>query len=266
MTLFQLKQYREIITFLINDEPGVKQELSRHMRCQPAYLSRVMAGKADLSQDQILLLADFFKLDKEQTEYIVYVLLENRSGNSKSKEFFREKAEQNARKNLQLKKQLNADTKLASEFEATYYSSWIYSALHISLLNPKLDLKSFAEQCGLKWSDVILALNNLERMGLAKKDHNKWSVLHTSTHLGPDSPWLSRHHINWRMKICEKMSREDLEGLHYTSIASCSHQDRARVNQVLVDALQKCREIIKNSSDEVSFYYGCDLFDLASKA
>lgn len=266
MLIYNLKQYREIIELLLNKKSGARLRLSQHIGCQAAYLSRVMGHKADLSQDQILLVADFFKLDTDQTEYLVYTLLENRGGNAKSKKFFREKAQQIAERGLQLNKQLRAESKLSTEFEAAYYSSWIYSALHISLLNPKFDIKNFSEQNGLRWPDVLSALNKLEQIGLIMKKQNRWQVVHTNTHLGANSPWLSRHHINWRMKISEKMTREDLNGLHYTSIASCSKADRERVNQVLIEALQKCRDIIKKSSDEVSFYYGCDLFELTSEA
>jgi hypothetical protein len=225
-----------------------------------------MGHHADLSQDQILLAADFFGLDTDQTEYIVYILLENRSGNQKSKKFFQAKAAEIAEKGLQLKKQIKAETKLSPELESIYYSSWVYSALHISLLNPKFDLKIFSEQSGLSWTEILSAIKKLEQIGLIEKKNNKWKVSDTRTHLGQGSPWLSRHHINWRMKICERMSREDMSGLHYTSVASCSLQDREKINQIFVEALQKCRALIKDSPDEVSFYYGFDLFDLTSRS
>ncbi len=262
MTIYNLKNYREIIELLMNKRTGMKLKLSHHIGCQPAYLSRVMGEQADLGQDQIMLVADFFQLDQDQTEYLVYILLENRAGHHKTKKLFSSKAAQIAEKGLQLKKQLKAESKLTEEFESIYYSSWVYSALHISLLNKNFDERKFSEKTGLNQKDILAALNKLESIGLILKKQNKWHVVHTNTHLGIDSPWVSRHHMNWRMKISEKMSRSDLNGLHYSSVASCSQVDRVKINEILLEAIQKCRSIIKNSPDEMTIYYGLDLFNL----
>ncbi len=262
MSIYNENDYRKIVLKLIGGKTGVKFKLSHYMGCQPAYLTRVLKGQADFNQDQILSLAEFFQLDQDQSEYLLYVLLENRSAKASTKKLFKSKSAQIAEKGLQLKKQLNADSKLSEEFEAVYYSSWVYSALHIALLSPHFEEKKISEHLGLKLQDTLNALNKLETIGLIFKKNNRWHVTHTNTHLGSDSPWLSRHHMNWRIKMTEKMSRNDLVGLHYSSTACCSKEDKIIINQTLLTAIQKCRDIIKKSSNEVVFYYGVDLFNL----
>lgn len=262
MNLYSETDYRKVITNLVGAKSGLKIKLSQHMGCQPSYLTRVLKGQADLNQDQLLSICSFFQFDLDQTEYLLCVLLENRSAKISTKKFFKTKITQISEKALQLKKQLKAESKLSEEFEDIYYSSWIYSAIHISLLSPSFDEKKISEHFGVKLQDTLNALNKLELMGLIIKKNNRWQVVHTNTHLGSDSSWLSRHHMNWRIKLTEKMSRNDLNGLHYSSIACCSKEDKILINQILLEALQKCRELIKKSKNETVFYYGLDFFNL----
>ncbi|MNL60853.1 hypothetical protein D3C87_1847030 [compost metagenome] len=99
-------------------------------------------------------------------------------------------------------------------------------------------------------------------MGLIELTGGKISSKNSTIHLGEDSPWVTRHHMNWRHKTAEKLSRNDKEGLHYTSVISCSQADFAKVHETFIELIKKTRKTVAASADEVLGHYSLDLYKI----
>ncbi|MNL38709.1 hypothetical protein D3C87_1609410 [compost metagenome] len=100
-------------------------------------------------------------------------------------------------------------------------------------------------------------------MGLIEMNGGKMSSKNASIHLGEDSIWVTRHHMNWRHKTAEKLSRNNKEGLHYSSVISCSREDLAKIHESFVEIIKKTRKTVSASADEVLGHYSLDLYKLA---
>lgn len=264
MTLFECDNYILAIKVFLTKKAGLKSKLSQFIGVQASYLSKVLKNQADLNHDQILLVAQFFSLDELETDYLWHLLLANRAGRVGTRNYYNEKLKNIKKKAHELEKKLKTKSNLQEDLESEYYSSWIHSAVHITLLIKKMGPNEIAKTLGLQEQEILNSLRLLEKTGFIKKQQDTWQVITTTTHLSKSSRWLARHHINWRIKTIEKISRDNMNGLHYTSIACCSRKDKERIDQLLLDTLTKVREIIKNSSDEISFFYGLDSYDLTN--
>jgi transcriptional regulator with XRE-family HTH domain len=256
--------YIEILEGLIQQDKkaGTKSRLAVYIGCQPAYVSRVLSRQADLSSDQLLKAAGFFNLSEFEKEFLMDVLQENRAGDHATKSFFRARAEKTLEKVRQLENRLRANNKLSSADEAKYYESWLYSAVHMAARIPSLqNLEALSKGLGLEASQLTQVLSELAQMGLLTFEVASQT---SSLHVGESNPWVVRHHMNWRHKTAEKLSRGVRDGLHYTSVVSCSREDFALIHENFIETIQKVRKTVSKSSDEVLGHYSLDLYKLST--
>jgi hypothetical protein len=203
------------------------------------------------------------KLMKCFRERILDVLQENRAGDENTKRFFRLRAEKTLVKVRQLENRLRTTNKLNSADEAKYYDSWIYSAVHMASRVPEYqDLKKLSLMFGTTSAQMSDILSTLATMGLVEFESGKVTSHTSGLHVGESSPWVSRHHMNWRHKTAEKLSRGNKDGLHYTSVISCSAEDLTRIREFFIDTIQKTRKTVSKSDDEVVAHYSLDLYQL----
>lgn len=265
MNIFEILDYRQIFSQLIarTERKGTKSRLAKALLCQSAYISRILAGRADLSTDQLVRAAAFFGLTEIEREYWLNVLLENRSADRAAKTLFRNRALELRQSIESLSNRLRTGDALTQEQQVRYYRSWLPSTIHMAVRNQKMQRPAvLAEALGVPLASVTKALGELTEMGLVNEDGGRFWSTDKGVHLDSESPWISRHHANWRHKTAERMSRDQLEGLHYSSAISCSASDLPRIKDVLIEALQKVRKIVSKSGDETVAHYAIDFYGL----
>lgn len=107
------------------------------------------------------------------------------------------------------------------------------------------------------------AVATLQQMGLVTFAMNKIECLNSQVHLGADEDCIFQHHQNWRLKTIEKMNNGNHQGMHYSSVISCSRRDLEKVNKVLVEAIRQIRQTVKDSKDEEVAHYSIDFYNLS---
>lgn len=50
--------------------------------------------------------------------------------------------------------------------------------------------------------------------------------------------------------------------LHYSGVITCSNQDLEKIREILIEAIQSIRNLVKDSKDETLAVYNIDLFGL----
>jgi hypothetical protein len=83
-----------------------------------------------------------------------------------------------------------------------------------------------------------------------------------STHLGTESPLISRHHQNWRLKTIERASNISQNELLFTSPVSISKNDIPKVKKILMNAVEDCFKIIDPSACEELACLNIDWFKI----
>lgn len=79
-------------------------------------------------------------------------------------------------------------------------------------------------------------------------------------YLPGDSSLISRHHANWRIHALQSLFAANSEDLHYSSVVTLSREDGARIREQLIQAIQKAKEIIKDSPEEDLFGFHMDFY------
>ena len=219
-SIYAYSGYKSFLIDLMETFPnggrGQRKALADAINCQVAYITHVLSGDSHFSLEQIEAAARHFSLSKEETEFLLLILQQNRAGTAELRQFFDRLIREHRTQNNLLKERLKIKETLTREDQATYYSSWQYAAIHIALTVPKLrTVEKLTERFQIPSSRVLEILNFLCSKGLATKSLNTYNTTNPFLHLENDSPLISKHHSNWRMKTIQ-----NLDNRIYASTAS----------------------------------------------
>ncbi len=150
-----------------------------------------------------------------------------------------------------LKSLIPPSTELSVEAKSTFYSQWYYSAIRILTSTERYRTHDeLAERLGLPRAKAKAALEFLVTNGLCVEQNGHLNVGPQSTHIGNDSPLVTRHHLNWREKSLACVERMRDDELFFTSPVSIATKDIPRVRKILVDAIEAAFKMIDPSPCE----------------
>lgn len=260
----QIYAYNDYLTFL-NDQleqnknqRGFHAQLAKAAGMHPSYLSRILHESIHLTPDQAAGLCNFWKFDRDETNFFLNLVHLARAGTPNLKKIIEDELKTIKAKYKDLGAHLPAE-KVDFQKENIYYSAWYYSAVHIILTIPQMQTEgAIAEKLNLPMMQVRKILETLEALDLIKKNKNKWEPTKNNVHLTNDSWMATIHHINWRMKIADRIQFKNQEDLHYTGIHTLSRSDFKKIKDQLLESLVKVDKVIRPSSEEE---LGCLLID-----
>jgi uncharacterized protein (TIGR02147 family) len=269
-TAFEFKDYKAFVNYALESgsQPsrGIRTRMAEAIQCHSAYVSQVLNGDSHFSPEQGESLAKFLGLSKGESQYFLNSLFYARAGTQSLREYFSEQMSSLKEEHFVLKNRLQYTKSLSKEDHATFYSSWHYGAVHVAVTIPSCQTQSgLCEYIGLSLQRVNEILSFLKSVGLVTEKSGRFQIGATHINLGSDSPLISKHHTNWRMKAVQSMDAPRKSDLHYSSVITASKEDLDKIRSVLVKAIEDVRSIVKPSKEEACFSYNIDFFDLKNK-
>jgi len=253
--IYAFTDYKALILSLIEAQPnggrGVRGRLAAAIRCQVAFISHVLAGNYHFSAEQAEACARFFGLGKEEAEFFLLLVSENRAGTPELRGLFQKMIDERKKQHRQLQTRTKIEQTLGREEQATYYSHWYYAAVHMLLTIPAYRApEEIRRRLKLSPKVVNQVLKFLLRTGLARQEGNLYVPGNALLHLEPDSPLIARHHANWRMAAAQALGDESPHDLHYSGVVSCAAEDLPVVRERIAKCLEDCMAVIKPSPAE----------------
>ncbi len=269
--VFEYQEYKSYVLAWVAARPdgtrGVKSRIAERIQCQLAYVSQIFAGSAHLSIEQAEALNGFLGHSDEEGEYFVLLVQSARAGTHSLREFFKKQVQRHLNQRLILKNRLTHKSSLNREDQATYYSHWLYCAVHMAVLIPQLRTPfAISNYFQVDLSKVSAVVTFLDSVGLVSQKGGGLLPGETRIHLESDSPMISKHHINWRLQAMKALERETPGELHYSGVIGISAENVFRVREVMVKAIEQVRSIVKGSEDEAIYCYSLDLFGLGKSS
>jgi uncharacterized protein (TIGR02147 family) len=262
-SIFVFDDYRKVLKELMVGR-GVQVRLAQHVGCQQSYLSRVLAGRAELSQEQALSITTFFGFDQLESEYFLVMVNLNRAGSAELRSYYKKKLDDIVDKKLLVRNRVKVADTLTPEQKSIYYSDWLYCAVHVlSAVERYRTVTEIAKRLGVVENRIMDVLQFLETCGLVAKAKNRYMNRAPLVHLTGDSELIRLHHMNWRLRAVEALSRRNEQNLNYSSVISCSESDSVKIRELFLETIQKARKIIQESSpDEQVYCYNLDFFGI----
>ena len=265
-SLFEHKDYKTYLSERAGPKgarTGFRSGLAEAAGCNLTYVSQVLSGPRDFSLEQAEQASAFLGHTPEERHYFLLLVQKARAGTKALEKYFEEQLDGVRASRLQLKNRIAPGAALSKEHQYTYYSSWIYAAVHVGISIPQLQTKeALARYLHLRGEVVQPVLDFLVEAGLAVEEKNRYRIGPTMIHLGNDSKNILRHHANWRARALVSLEKESASDLHYSAAVSVSRADAIRLKSRLMDVIQQTVKEIGASPEEEVFCFALDFFGL----
>ena len=264
-SIYAFDSYREYLKVVLPKKGvgrGRRGELARYLKCQAAFLSQVLSFKVHISKDMAYRTSRFLGLSPHETEFFLLLHEFEKSSTKELTEYLHDQINLQ-RKAISCSEELILNGK-KDPFASTYYSSWIYAAVHLATsLGSGVSEESLAERLHISKDNLELIKAFLIEAGLVQEDTRIAAISSRRLPLDPASEYLSRYHCNWRLKSLASLDFPSIDDLHYTSILALSFEDLTVIRQMILNFLSQQERISKETRKDRIYAFNLDLFELA---
>lgn len=264
--VYSFVNYKHYLQAVMKSRPrhgrGFFAKLAADIGITSAQMSHVMRGQRDLTLEQAIKITRVFALAPIETEYFLEMVAFARAGNQELREFSRKKLNKLKDQGLQLKNQVSEHRELSDSQKAQFYSSWQYSAIRLLCSIKPIQLDEIVSSLHLERSRVSEILIFLQEAGLCKATSKGYVMSQQSTFVPRSSPFVHKHHSNWRLKALERAELNLESDLFFTSPVSLSKADFERFKIELADIIKRFSALVKDSPSEQLACLNVDFFKL----
>ncbi len=265
LRVFHFQSYLQIISHFVEinqDERGYRSRLAEAAGVQSSFLTKILSGAAQPTVEQGFGLSRFWNLHPLEEEYFLTLLQIERASEINYKSHLQTKLAELRRISAENFRWKDPSSDLENhERQALYYSSWLYGAIHFLLTIPKYQsVENLAVRLNMSLPQIRTILEDLKSADLAERVQNHWRAKTKNLHLSKTSPFASVYHSQWRQKAIEDLSAKDYENIHYTTLYTMSVSDHNQLKQMILDFIQKTRDVVISSPEEELYCFTCDFF------
>lgn len=240
---------------------GLKSSLARAMGVSPTMMTFFLQGSKTPNLEQASELADFVKFTDFETDYLFVLIDLERSGTAKLRHKLRRKAQEMQAEAKKLSRRVRQDKQLSDEVKAIYYSNWTFTAVRNLAAIPGFDNENaIAQRLNLPIQQVRRVIEFLIANGLIARSAGQLSYGPQTIYLGADSPFVIRHHQNWRHQAIEKMNQGREDDLFITSPMSLSKAVVEEIRRSLPEFFEAILKKTGPSDSEESYCFNLDWF------
>lgn len=265
MAVFEYNDYKSFIRTEIKSRAGRGRgefsRLAEHLGVNATMVSQVMAGSKDFTLEQAKKVADYFILPPIETDYFLILVQIERAGTQDLKNYFREKRDELKKESLQISKRIVSERKLNDLERSIFYSSGLYSAIHLyTSLDREANFEDIINKFDISRARAQEILQFLLSTGLCVQEKGRYRMGTQSTHVEKSSPFLIKHHSNWRIAAIQKSENLSDEEMMFTANISLSKKDFGKIRESLIQTVQEVSKTVKDSSPEDIANLNIDFF------
>lgn len=244
---------------------GFRSRLAEILECQNAYISQILNTHANFSLEQALKITSFLQLNEDETKYFMLLVEHSRAGTPALQKFFEKDIEAFREKFLDVKTRMQNARALTEADQVIYYSSWIYSTVHILLTIPSYrTLSKIATALRIEEPVVAEVMMFLVSAGLAVEQKGQFLPGPVQIHLGKDSPNIRHHLANWRVRAVQAIN-VGKDDVHYSTVSSLSLEDAEKLKAKFVQLIQEYVQTVAPSKEETLYNFNLDFYSLLKK-
>jgi uncharacterized protein (TIGR02147 family) len=262
MNVFEFSDYRAFLHSWLEAEnrPGGRTRLASSLQCSPSWLSRALSGVVQLTPDQAFGAARYCGMTESETDFFLLLVERERAASPALRKHLEGKLEELRQESRGFGAVVKAGTAVSEEDSVRYYSSWLYSAVHVACMVQPFSVEELAPalRCAPQGLPKILA--ELKEMGLLRNQAGKWSATEKSVHLKADHPMALMAHSVWRNLTVQRLQDGNPEDLHYSAIHCLSRADVEKLRRRLREVVLECRSVIEASPSEALAVFCLDWY------
>jgi uncharacterized protein (TIGR02147 family) len=245
---------------------GQLSKIAKHLNISSVSMSYIMHGKRALSDEQAVELCSFLGLNELESDYFLLLAQKSRAGSHKLEARIDKKLQDIRTRAEDLRNRVPDHEVLDERAQAQFYSHWLYSAIRLSTSIEQLqDVNALAEHFDISADTARRIVDFLLQYGLCVEQNHKLKMGPQRTHLPANSPLISRHHTNWRLKSIEHADQIQKDELYFTGPMTLSEKTFQEIRSLLLDTLARTTQMIEPSKSEILACMSIDLFKIGKK-
>lgn len=265
MEMLNIANYRQFIRFYLVKRSlrgrGEIGKLAKFIRVHSTFVSQVLAGTKDFNIEQSYATTEYLQLNKIEKKFFLLLVLKDRASTKEVKNYFMSEIEELKSTMLSVSNHLNKHRVLSETDGAIFYSTWLYSAirLYCSIGSGKT-LEEICHQFHLGRKKALSYVDFLEKIGLIFLQDERYKLGEVHTNLSGDSPFIIKHHMNWRVKALQRQENTRVEEMAFTAPMSLSKKDFLKIREKLLASIKEVIELAKESEAEDVAFLNIDWF------
>lgn len=266
MKIFEYRDYKKFLIEWIKEQPkggrGQLKKMADGLRVSTTLMSQIISGDKHLSMELAAEVCDYLGMQEKEAEYFILLVEYQRAGAFKLQKIFKNKIEREQKIAAQLQNRIKANKELTSEEKMEFYSSWMYSGIRILSAIPEYsDVESISKKLKLPTNIVAKIVSFLLDHGLCKKENNQITYGPQKTHVGASSPFVNKHHQNWRHQGIYTMDFGRESDLFYTSPMAISQEVAEQIRIMLPSFIEQVMGLANPSESETVRCLNIDWFE-----
>lgn len=241
---------------------GLKGRIAQAIGVSSSLVSQVLKGEKTLTPDQTSDLSDFIGLTALEAEYLHLLVEFERAGNPR----YREKLDQKLRlvqeQSRRLGNRVPRSKELTEEQKAIYYSSWLFTGVrNLTAIPGQGSVEALSKHLHVEPAVINRVIRFLIENGLCKEEGGQITYGPASTHVDKESPFVNKHHQNWRFQAIQQMERKRDDDLFFSSPMSLSREAANDIRKLLPNVVQNVMKISGPSPSETVACLNIDWFE-----
>lgn len=260
---FSESDYRSVIRNWVAGRPhkgrGEMKVIAELLRIPSSVWSQTLSGQREMNEDQAFLVSDHFGFTELEREYFICLVQIERAGHHEYQSHLKKRLLSLREKSKNLATRLEHEKVLTEKDQAEFYSAWVYSAVRLFCgigFGKKLD--DICREFSLERERAVRIINFLLSSGLIIIENSFYKMGPARTHVGKNSPFVSKHHTNWRIRAIERAQNLKDNELMFTGPMSLSQKDFDYLREKMVVLIQEVSEKVKDSEAEVLGCFNLD--------
>jgi len=265
VVIFDFLSYRSYLTAWIESQGkrayGLKGKIAEALGISSSLVSQILKSEKSLTPDQTSDLSDFMGLNEIESDYLHLLVEHDRAGSRKFREKLARKITALQVQSRQIGKRVPRNQELTDEQKAIYYSSWLYTGIrNLTGITEMNTVDTIATHLHLNRTVVGRVVRFLIENDLCKETESGITYGPASTHVDKESPFVNKHHQNWRLQAIQQMEGKHDDDLFFSSPMSLSLEAAEEIRKLLPSVIQSVMKISAPSSSEITACLNIDWF------
>jgi uncharacterized protein (TIGR02147 family) len=266
LNIFEFSDYRVYLKQWLEtakqEENFTLGRLAKIAGVHATFLSHVLRGSKHLSLEQATLISQQLGHTRLERDYFFVLIQLDRAGTVALKNYWLEKRRMLEVEKNKLSQRFEAHHELTDQQRMTFYSNWLYLAVWASTaIDDGLPLHKIAERFRVGPDMCEEILRFLVETGVCYEADGVFKMGKVHVHVANESPFVLKHHSNWRMKALQRMDVREQSELFFTAPMSISRKDFALIRERLNALVKEIVDIAKASVSEDLFCLNIDFFE-----
>lgn len=242
---------------------GYRTRLAEAIGCNNTFISQVLNTSANFSLEQGLAVSRYLSLKPDEESYFLTLIEYARAGTADLKDFFANILREKKEKFLNIKDRVRHEVHLNVEAQAVYYSQWYYAAVHMLVTIPEFrNPQKIAKHLRLSPALIQKTISFLVSQNLVVEKNNELQPGPSYLHLEKNSPFIARHHSNWRLAAMDALTRDNSHDIHYSTVSTLSKKDCDHLRAHFTQVIQDYVKTVSHSKEEAMWVFNLDFFNL----